>query len=326
MHTGRTSIEKLVEQLLHRHECVILPDFGGFIVRDSPCNFNASKDLLKPFAKHIFFNPHLIQNDGLLVSEIQKSEGINYNEALEFCKSEIEQLRNTIEQNDNKTFGKLGTFYKGQSNVWFAPSSNINLSIDSYGLGPINISQVHSISEHNEEIAGELKDRTSQTIADKTPIVSIELPKRGLKPWLVAASVALLAHFIYLGVENKTNNIQEASVLPSIEVVKPNIEVSKAQNVVTEESSSDLESPAGEIKPIDSNPIVDETPEPIVSEPVEPASNIIIENTSTEVKYELIARYRIEANANFHASDLTKKGQNVQVQHNGIWYEVKIVQ
>ena len=53
MHANKTTIERTIEQLLHRHECVILPDFGGFIVRDSPCNFNAAKDAIKPFAKNI---------------------------------------------------------------------------------------------------------------------------------------------------------------------------------------------------------------------------------------------------------------------------------
>lgn len=327
MYTRKSSIEKIVEQLLHRHECVILPDFGGFIVRDSPCNFNASKDVLKPFAKHIFFNPHLIQNDGLLVSEIQKSENLNYNDALEFCKTEIDKIRNEVELNSNKSFGKLGTFHKGQSNVWFAPSSNINLSIESYGLGSVNINQVHSISEYKEEIASELKDRTSETVADKTPIVSLEIPKRGLKPWLVAASVALLAHFIYLGVENKTSTIQEASVLPSIEVVTPSIETPITTDTILEDTAALIETPSTEITVLESEPIVETSPEPIVSAPVvEPTPSVEIENTASEIKYQLIARYRMEGNANFHAADLTKKGQSVQVVQNGMWYEVKIVQ
>lgn len=327
MYTGRTSIEKLVEQLLHRHECVILPDFGGFIVRDSPCNFNASKDVLKPFAKHIFFNPHLIQNDGLLVSEIQKSENLNYNEALDFCKSEIDKLRNEVELNANKSFGKLGTFHKGQSTIWFAPSSNINLSVDSYGLGPINISQVHSIADLNEEIAIEIKEKTSETTPDKTPIVSIEIPKRGLKPWLVAASVALLAHFIYLGVENKTSTIQEASVLPAIELAKPSIEEpSTTPSVAIEDSVSNIELPSSDLTIVEAETTAESAPEPVIVEPIEQTQSSIIENTAQVIKYQSIARYRIEGNANFHAADLIKKGQKVQVDRNGIWFEVKIVQ
>jgi len=326
MYTGRESIEKLVEQLLHRHECVILPDFGGFIVRDSPCNFNANKDLLKPFAKHIFFNPHLIQNDGLLVSEIQKSESLNYNDALDFCKSEIEKLRNEVNQNTQKSFGKLGTFHKGQSTIWFAPNSNINLSIDNYGLGPIKFSQVHSISELNEEIASELKEKTSETIADKTPIVSIEIPKRGLKPWLVAASVALLAHFIYLGVENKTTASQEASVLPSIEVVKPKTENPITSETISADTAIMHEAPITEINVVESEPIVESNPEPVVSAPIEPIETNKIQSNIEDTNYQLIARYRIESNANFHATDLIKKGNKVEVDHNGIWFEVKIVQ
>jgi hypothetical protein len=98
---------------------------------------------------------------------------------------------------------------------------------------------------------------------------------------------------------------------------------------VTIDSSSYVEIPGIEITPEEPKPTVEETPEPIVEAAVEIEQSKSIENTettSTETKYQSIARYRIERNANFHAADLTKKGQNVQVERNGIWYEVKIVQ
>jgi len=44
-----------------------LPGLGGFIVRDSPCNFTADKSMIKPAFRNLFFNPHLTQNDGLIV-------------------------------------------------------------------------------------------------------------------------------------------------------------------------------------------------------------------------------------------------------------------
>ena len=325
MYANKTTIERTIEQLLHRHECVILPDFGGFIVRESPCNFNASKDVIKPFAKHIFFNPHLVQNDGLLVSAIQKSESLTYNEALEYCKSAIEQIRIEIENNNNKSFGKLGTFHKGQNSIWFAPNANINLSIESYGLSPINILQVHSLAEQKEEIALEVKSKTTESVVDRTPIVSIELPKKGLKPWLVAASVALLTHFIYLGVETKTNNVQEASVLPSIEVSTPETQSNQAlesTNLDTQvwvEETPTSETIAIETKTDDAVKVIESSTssiEPVVVETVTPV----------EIQNKIIARYRIEGNAKYHADDLIKKGQTANVIQNGEWFEVTIAQ
>ena len=325
MYANKTTIERTIEQLLHRHECVILPDFGGFIVRDSPCNFNATKDVIKPFAKHIFFNPHLLDNDGLLVSAIQNSENLSYSEALEFCKSAIAQIRVEIEQNNNRVFGKLGTFNKGQNSIWFAPNTNINLSIESYGLNPVNIVQVHSAAEQKEEIAFEIKSKTTESAADKTPIVSIEMPKKGLKPWLVAASVALLAHFIYLGVETKTKNLQEASVLPSIEANVPQIQ----NNQIPESTNLDTPILAQEIESSETVAIesaAEAQANAIESNPVISAPVVVETAAPVEIQNKTIARYRIESNANYHASDLNKKGQTAGVIHNGEWFEVTIAQ
>jgi nucleoid DNA-binding protein len=326
MHANKTTIERTIEQLLHRHECVILPDFGGFIVRDSPCNFNAAKDAIKPFAKHIFFNPHLLDNDGLLVSAIQNAENLSYSEALEFCKSAIVQIRLEIEQNSNRTFGKLGTFHKGQNSIWFAPNTNINLSVESYGLKPINVVQVHSVAEQKEETAFEIKSKTTESAADKTPIISIEIPKKGLKPWLVAASVALLAHLIYLGVETKTKNLQEASVLPSIEVNVPEIQ----NKQILESTNLDTPILAQEFESSETVAIVNEA-EPEVNHVIESsaaaAAPVIIETIApVEIQNKTIARYRIESNAKYHASDLNKNGQTAGVIRNGEWFEVTIAQ
>ena len=66
MSKSQNSIVEIIEHLLLNHECVVLPGLGGFIVRDSPCNFTADKSMIKPAFRNLFFNPHLTQNDGLL--------------------------------------------------------------------------------------------------------------------------------------------------------------------------------------------------------------------------------------------------------------------
>lgn len=320
MYTNKSSIEKTIENLLHRHECVILPDFGGFIVRDSPCNFNASKDVLKPFAKHIFFNPHLTQNDGLLVNEIQKLENLNYTEALEYCKNAIDQVRNEIENNGQKSFGKLGSFHQGQSSIWFSPNTSLNLSVESYGLVSVDLIEVKTPQVQNTSHSDILSEKLTETLADQTPIVSLDVPKRGLKPWLVAASFALLAHFIYLGLESKTARIQEASVLPHIEVQAPDSE--SISSIETAIDSNTLNTQAAVITEI-TEPQVEEviqtTPEPIVID--QPVSNLNTVEVPT-ITEQVIAKYRLEGNANFHAADLNKKGQSAQVVRRGNWFEV----
>jgi hypothetical protein len=350
----KTPLEKSIEQLLQRYECVILPEFGGFIVRDSPCNFNAEKNKIKPFARNIFFNPHLIENDGLLVSEIQKSESLNYSEANALCLESIKSLKLDIESLGSKHFGNLGTFFKGQDNIWFAPSPALNLSLDSYGLQAVDASKLESIEiEHLEPKV--ISDLEPMSLADNAPIEKTTGTKTNYVSWLVAASVALLAHFIYLNFENKDIGVHEASILPSsvriggdnsINEVTATDETLLDENIVSEETIEPLEANAmlndNLVSSIpEENQISDATIEPSaemttpteseiissnvqtyeVSDPVKEVEIPIVSESAIQIE-RVVAKYRMQSNADFHAKDLNQLGKNASVKVNGIWFEV----
>ncbi|MEZ4804235.1 MAG: hypothetical protein R2852_01760 [Bacteroidia bacterium] len=350
----KTPLETSIEQLLQRYECVILPEFGGFIVRDSPCNFNAEKNKIKPFARNIFFNPHLIENDGLLVSEIQKSEALNYADANSLCLDSIKSLKLDIESLGSKHFGNLGTFFKGQDNIWFAPSPALNLSLDSYGLQAVDASKLESIEieQIEQEVIAELEPKS---LADNAPIEKMTVTKTNYGAWLVAASVALIAHFIYLNFENKDSSAHEASVLPSsiqIGDENNNEEIPTVEETLVDENtvSSETIEPAEDNsvfnnEPTVSTPETNQTNEPIVEAvtekvaPIEPEFNsskdqlteisepIAEVETPTQVEPEIqtervVAKYRMQTNADFHAKDLIQLGKNAFVKVNGQWFEV----
>ena len=138
--------------------------------------------------------------------------------------------------------------------------------------------------------------------------------------------MALLAHLIYLGVETKTKNLQEASVLPSIEVNVPEIQ----NKQILESTNIDTPILAQEFESSETVAIVSEA-EPEVNHVIESstanATPVIIETIAPiEIQNKTIARYRMESNANYHAYDLNKKGQTAGVIRNGEWFEVTIAQ
>src|SRR5437762_117763 len=109
-------IDKVLYQLLLQHECIIVPNFGGFIVRESPCNFNVSKDILKPYSKSVFFNPHLNENDGLLINAIVNSHNVSYTEATSILEKWIDGLNKDITEIGKSIISNIGIFYKGNDN------------------------------------------------------------------------------------------------------------------------------------------------------------------------------------------------------------------
>ena len=55
-----------IEILLLENDCVIIPDFGGFIAHYQPARYIKEENLYLPPVRTIGFNPQLTINDGLL--------------------------------------------------------------------------------------------------------------------------------------------------------------------------------------------------------------------------------------------------------------------
>lgn len=70
-----------ISDLLFLHDCVIIPDFGGFICNYKSAHIDEENGLICPPAKDILFNRNLTHNDGLLVNWIACKENITYEKA-----------------------------------------------------------------------------------------------------------------------------------------------------------------------------------------------------------------------------------------------------
>ena len=76
------TVEKYINELLYRYDCVIVPNFGGFITNKIGAKVNSFTHTFHPPTKQITFNTHLKQNDGLVVSYIAAVENISFEKAL----------------------------------------------------------------------------------------------------------------------------------------------------------------------------------------------------------------------------------------------------
>lgn len=353
--------EALIENLLYNYECVILPDFGGFIVRDSPANFNADHSIIKPKSKHIFFNPHLTHNDGLLYNEIQKQKNVSYSEAAEYYKQTLQTFKSDLNENAQLKFGNLGIFFQNDSGqIWFSPDQKFNLSIDSFGLFPVDVVKVaQNIETENQKIETPIRSIKTNAVekqtalADNAPIEqTYTAPKLSVKAWLVAASVALIAHFVYLNVESNNNTQHEAGIIPNITAIEstenklntensiPEIETDLIDTAIASdiqventdnlnpvsENTENIIEPVKEIDVIKDNTETQDAPSTVsTDEPaVETPSETIPE--TPEINYKKIAKYKMELNALSHKQDLEKKGKVCKMEHNGEWFEVFVEQ
>ena len=75
-------LEHYISDLLYIEDCIIIPDFGGFIVNDKSATINDKSGEITPPSKTILFNSQLVNNDGILINHIAKEENISHKECL----------------------------------------------------------------------------------------------------------------------------------------------------------------------------------------------------------------------------------------------------
>lgn len=122
-----------ISDLLYRYECVIVPDFGGFVTNTKSASVDTFKQVFHPPYKQITFNSHLKNNDGLLVNYIASVDKISYDNALKFIQSEVKNGLKKIKL-QTLSFDKIGSFNLVNNQLIFEPQQKTNYLTSSFGL------------------------------------------------------------------------------------------------------------------------------------------------------------------------------------------------
>lgn len=126
-------ISQYIKELLLLNDCVIIPEFGGFVANYKPATIENNQFF--PPTKEIAFNNKLVSNDGLLINYISETEGTDYFSAKQKLDSFVEETMLNLERNRNVYFEGVGYLhYDSRENLQFEPQLKQNLLVDSYGL------------------------------------------------------------------------------------------------------------------------------------------------------------------------------------------------
>jgi len=126
-------INQYIKELLLLNDCVIIPEFGGFVANYVPASIQNNQ--FAPPAKEVAFNSKLISNDGVLINYVAQSEKTDYVSAKQKVESFVQETIINLEKNRNIYFDGIGYLhYDSRENLLFEPQVKENLLIDSYGL------------------------------------------------------------------------------------------------------------------------------------------------------------------------------------------------
>ncbi|MEJ6582612.1 MAG: hypothetical protein QNL61_06040 [Crocinitomicaceae bacterium] len=262
-----TTIETHIGNLLLRHNCVIVPSFGGFVAKQVSAKINYSSGKMTPPRKSLLFNKQLINNDGLLINELAQSNGLTFEIASNEVKQKVSEWNALLKSGNRIELDCVGfLFLDAEKNLCFEQDRFFNLLLQSFGLGQVhfltevdvkNAEHKINITEKSEEQIVDIDPKMEETtkvipirkistiVADTTIIEHPGLVKKRSNAWkYVAAACFLPVAFYSIWIPMKTDvlesgvismqdfnpfqqNFQEHFTVPSSIETKENTEIKR---------------------------------------------------------------------------------------------------
>lgn len=282
----------LVSELLYNKNCVIIPNFGGFVGNFKSTDFDENRLLVSPTRKRVAFNESLIENDGLLIHALQKRKGISYEQSEKEVALFASFLKDRLTKYKNYEFKNLGSLYLNKEDkLIFVAYDGANFHKKSYGLSDVKIKRLTDASATIQKPS--ITDHNKPKIV---PIQEAPTKSRFYFPQ-IAASIAILSLFgvmlwqllrtsadqplVENTVENTSDTESTASIIPDIDLTEdatasgdtePEIATSIKYEDITDEEITP--SPKRDVAPV-KEPVVAET-KVTVEEPIKQTPKEVI--------------------------------------------------
>ncbi|MGZ3920003.1 MAG: HU domain-containing protein [Bacteroidia bacterium] len=142
MNIHQTILKGVKEQLFF-NDYLVLPGFGGFVLKKSPAHFSSGGTLILPPSKTVSFNVQLKQNDGLFVQWLQKELSCDATQAIKHLEDFAEYCKSLLNNRGRLTIDGIGFFYLDfENNICFEPQQQNNFLRESFGLAPVHVKEL----------------------------------------------------------------------------------------------------------------------------------------------------------------------------------------
>ena len=165
-----------IESLLLEHDCVIIPNFGGFVINVQDFKFDEKEAIIHPRKKSIAFNERLKSDDGILAMHIVKQHVISQKKAFESVAAFGKEMKDGLKNNQPLAFGNLGTFsLTEESKIVFEPNQTFNYDLDQFGLYSVSTGARKKPVLVEAPVEKSLEDLPTQT---KEEVEEVQQPRK----------------------------------------------------------------------------------------------------------------------------------------------------
>ena len=198
-----------INDLLYRYDCVIVPDFGGFVTNRIGAKLNNYTHTFTPPKKQITFNKLLKHNDGLLANYIASAENISFEKASTAISLAVIKWQNEL-QSKSVEIDKLGVLsLNKERQIIFEPTNSVNYLTESFGLSTVVSS---AISRYTEQVK---------------PLIpaAVEEKKKGIPSFIkYAATAAILLTLSISGYKGYQENEQKEALAVQEKAIQKKIQ------------------------------------------------------------------------------------------------------
>lgn len=187
---------KHIIELLKDNECVVIPGFGGFILK--PVSAGVSNNVFSPAHKEIGFNKSLTADDGLLTGALMGSENFDYSKAQNEVNKFSNYLSFTLKRDKEYLLEGLGKFFTSANDVIkFQPVHISHIDKSSYGFRNISALPV-------------IREKTVKQIASRTKSVRKSGNRQIISLGIVSLLFATVLTLIFTNNSIKSLHLENA--------------------------------------------------------------------------------------------------------------------
>lgn len=147
------NLDFYIAELLYRHQCVIVPNFGAFLTETITATLDEATHCFYPPRKVISFNSNIKNNDGLVANHMALSGKSTYDEAVFAIEKAVENWKISLENNSKVILKNIGEIsLNADKNAVFVPTETTNYLASSFGLSSYVSPMVkREVKQHFEE-------------------------------------------------------------------------------------------------------------------------------------------------------------------------------
>ena len=190
-----TNLDNVLFDLLVHHNCVVIPEFGGFISKRMSSRIDYKKGTVYPPSKHLLFNRFLNVDDGLLITSFAQYGQEDYDTVKTKLTDFVSELDERLSNGEEVSFKHIGSLKRTDSGHYsFKQDHSFNLLTDAYGLKDLDFVSADQIKEEDTEQKSVLEDQLEEPREIKK---SKKTRRRTLLKYAAAACILPIALYSF---------------------------------------------------------------------------------------------------------------------------------